>query len=1182
MPADGRTPILYLAPWVDLGGSDRATIDWFKHIDRERWAPSLITTQPSPNRWLHQVEPFAEELWELPDLMPGAKFPEFILGFLESRGIEVLHIMNSRLGFDLLPDIACLPNPPAVVVQLHAEEPNQAGYVRYVTRRYGNLIDAFSVVSEDLKQTIVDYDVPPSRIEVIYLGVDGEHEFDPEQVEPLELDRNGVSRILWPGRLVEQKDPMLTLDVLVCAKQRGGEFVLDIVGDGRMKEALRERADQLGVADLIRWHPPSQEMARWYRSSDLLLMTSLYEGIPCVIYESLAMSVPVVAPALPGNVEFMDADSGVLIEPRDDADRYAEAIVSLLADGKRRREMGERSRRRMLAEFSLAEMGRRHDELYKRLLDRRGAGPTADAARSDAVGSAAPVTGVSTPLTLPRNPSPERSVGVIVPCYRHGIFIDECIESIKAQTLSPTQIVVVDDGSDDPETIAAIDRLEGDPELTVLRLSSNSGPSAARNLALRAVEASYVLPIDADDKLLPDALEQMVARLEAAPADVGFVYPQAQHFGNRSDRMRVPAYNLWLLMEENYIAAPCLFDRRLFGAEGVEYPEEIVLGHEDWDLLLRLAERGVRGLHAEGPTFLYRQQGFSRINAAEYGPHSFDETIERRHPALYGNRDAIKARWSPALSIVLLDDGEGDWDDADLAGLSRQTCGDFELVRRDDLQEALHEARGRWVCLLTRRTAAILDGPAFVEQLLYSFVAHDGVAAVVIGRSPQITRQAFSQLDDAERLDAEPLGIAFERPWSSAWPKIGLGGDNPLLVDLAIELQAHGAVQWRSAPAKTGSGRGRGSRDGAGAPRDSAQIDLNHDRSGDPSEVALRDAVGAQRPRLPELAAGTVRRWDRSEPWTPPLTQLLFRHVAEDGESRFVSNERESPPGYELEFVLGAVHLSAAPGNRRLVEVDLEFELTDEENALPAGSRGLGYVEQQSLPMFELLELRRVPGTGQQTLVAGPDDPLNEVAEPLAVLGWLEACPIMPRRDLLHTGPWGVVALWRQVDPSGSRHLYLAGPPRGRERAGVALGFLYDRPGDGCVALRRRKDGRMLSELARPGRASRDPRRIGRWILGPLREDSSGGSGAAMRQVGSRMRRLAAGPRTRRLSGDEGEALGWLRREGLPGWSPLLSATHPVTGDQLLTTVEHEPARAGYLIDGMLGYVLDPIAGRQT
>ncbi len=175
----GRVPILYIAPWVDLGGSDKGTIDWFKHIDRTRWAPSLITTQPSVNRWLHHVEGYAEEIWDLPDLMPGGAFPEFILGFIESRGVRVVHIMNSRLAFDLLPDMTCLPDPPAVVVQLHAEEPNQAGYVRYVTRRYGNLVDAFSVTSEHLKETVAAYEIPPSRIEVIHSGVDGEREFDP-------------------------------------------------------------------------------------------------------------------------------------------------------------------------------------------------------------------------------------------------------------------------------------------------------------------------------------------------------------------------------------------------------------------------------------------------------------------------------------------------------------------------------------------------------------------------------------------------------------------------------------------------------------------------------------------------------------------------------------------------------------------------------------------------------------------------------------------------------------------------------------------------------------------------------------------------------------------------------------------------------------------------------------------
>ena len=48
--------------------------------------PALITARPSANRWLHQIEPLAEEVWNLPDLMWGATFPEFILGFVNSFG----------------------------------------------------------------------------------------------------------------------------------------------------------------------------------------------------------------------------------------------------------------------------------------------------------------------------------------------------------------------------------------------------------------------------------------------------------------------------------------------------------------------------------------------------------------------------------------------------------------------------------------------------------------------------------------------------------------------------------------------------------------------------------------------------------------------------------------------------------------------------------------------------------------------------------------------------------------------------------------------------------------------------------------------------------------------------------------------------------------------------------------
>lgn len=78
----GRIPVLYLAPWVGYGGSDKNTIDWFRHLDRERFAPYLITTQPSANPLIDQVEPFAEEVWVLPDLMPAEQMPAFIFDFI--------------------------------------------------------------------------------------------------------------------------------------------------------------------------------------------------------------------------------------------------------------------------------------------------------------------------------------------------------------------------------------------------------------------------------------------------------------------------------------------------------------------------------------------------------------------------------------------------------------------------------------------------------------------------------------------------------------------------------------------------------------------------------------------------------------------------------------------------------------------------------------------------------------------------------------------------------------------------------------------------------------------------------------------------------------------------------------------------------------------------------------------
>ncbi len=156
--------------------------------------------------------------------------------------------MNSNIAFELLPDIAALPRPPKVVVQLHGEEPNRSGYVRYVTTRLGNLVDAYSLCSDSLSERLGDYDVPSSKRRMVPIAVDSERDFNPDRIEPI----GGLSRdkfhILFPARLVDQKDPLLMVDVAKELRKRRSRFQLHVIGDGDLGDAVRR---EIVIAGLV-------------------------------------------------------------------------------------------------------------------------------------------------------------------------------------------------------------------------------------------------------------------------------------------------------------------------------------------------------------------------------------------------------------------------------------------------------------------------------------------------------------------------------------------------------------------------------------------------------------------------------------------------------------------------------------------------------------------------------------------------------------------------------------------------------------------------------------------------------------------------------------------------------------------------------------------------------------------
>jgi glycosyltransferase involved in cell wall biosynthesis len=1018
---DGRIPVLYLAPWVDFGGTDTATIDWFRWIDRSRFAPSLITTQPSPNRRINEVTPYADEVWALPDLMPGQAFPTFILDFVQSRDIELVHIMNSRLAFNLIPDLKCLSPSPAVVVQLHVEEPDRSGYVRYVATRYGNLVDSFSVSSEHLRRAIQDYEVPASKCHVIYTGVDADRTFAPERVRTRRPVPDAVPNILYCARLCDQKDPLLMVRVAAELRDRHRDFCIHVLGDGPLEDEVRTAVSDAGLAAYILFHGIDVDLAPWYASCDLMLMTSVFEGIPIVVYDAMAMAVPTVAPALPGNLELLGDTGGVLIDPRDDVAAYADAIGQLIDNPALARSLGEQARRRVMEGFSLERMGREHVNLYNGLLPARPA-TTKQPALPDQL------------LMRTRPFRDQPLVSVVIPCFQQGNFLLECLDSVMAQTYPHIEIIVVDDASDDEATLAILDDLARRPELTVIRLAENTGPSSARQRGIDAANGRYILPVDADNRLTADAVAALVLQLQQSGERIGFIYPNQTFFGMRNDATMAPSYNVDLLLESNYCDTSSLIDREVF-ASGIRYGEGLRWSHEDWDFALTMAERNVRGAPASGRFLQVRKSGFTRCDLVTRAGRS--ETIIRsRHLGLYRHRAATKPYWSPALSIVAADP-IANLDEARRRlrlGLRAQTCVDAEIILRDEVwwPRALEGPCVRRVAAMHDESpgAAVATGLSMARGK-YLMVVRGAVDQLFLDRTLiEKTLRLLTDEVEGDRpqgfidrgedvLTFAPLinGTESEVPVAVAW-RVSLVGDHTVVVDNADPLASICAtlthhtgvpITWRQLPTGCarlvmGSGVVGGSNTAVARLAGGWQQDLTE------AERAERDARLSRAPLLQEVRVESDRGIDDSSDWHNALTRVVYRHLHESGASYIVSFDRSPPPGYVLDYALGCLNTCQQVGAPELVVGDgPSYRTLRQDEQRGSGEHLLGYVETVPFILLDSIFSARHRVTGRQVLVSGEDDPLLPDVELIAHLGFIEPYPLRPRNGPSGTREAGMI-----------------------------------------------------------------------------------------------------------------------------------------------------------------------------
>jgi L-malate glycosyltransferase len=143
-----------------------------------------------------------------------------------------------------------------------------------------------------------------------------------------------------------------------------------LVGDGPLRPDLEREAQELGLGNSVVFLGDRRDIPALLASLDISVLPSASESLSNVILESMAAGVPVVANRVGGNCELVSEDRGVLV-PRNDEEALAGAIERLLRDAPLRRVLGRNANVFARENFTLEEMRKRHEALYRDLLERK-------------------------------------------------------------------------------------------------------------------------------------------------------------------------------------------------------------------------------------------------------------------------------------------------------------------------------------------------------------------------------------------------------------------------------------------------------------------------------------------------------------------------------------------------------------------------------------------------------------------------------------------------------------------------------------------------------------------------------------------------------------------------------------------------------------------------------------------
>jgi glycosyltransferase involved in cell wall biosynthesis len=280
---------------------------------------------------------------ERPDVLHGILITAYITGGFVGRAAGVRRIVASRRSLGVFKEKRRLA--------LRLE------------RWSDRITDLFIANSEAVRaDTLRREPIDPGAIIVIRNGVD----FSRFRAEPDRVP-SPVPRVIVVANFIRYKGHEFFLSAWRDVRKTIPRAIAVLVGDGPERANLESLTRELGVAEAVEFLGSRRDVAALLSAADVYVQPSLEEGSSNAVLEAMASGLPVIATAVGGNTEAVsNGVSGLLVPPSDPAS-LARAMIDLLSDPRRARDMGDRAREGVHERHDMTAMVEAYEAVYRRL-----------------------------------------------------------------------------------------------------------------------------------------------------------------------------------------------------------------------------------------------------------------------------------------------------------------------------------------------------------------------------------------------------------------------------------------------------------------------------------------------------------------------------------------------------------------------------------------------------------------------------------------------------------------------------------------------------------------------------------------------------------------------------------------------------------------------------------------------